>query len=65
MARRSSQHNTRGDIMVILGLILLVVGYLIGIGILVTLGWILIAIGLILIILGAVGHPVGGRPYWF
>jgi hypothetical protein len=51
--------------MVILGLILLVVGYLIEIGVLITLGWILIAIGLILIILGAVGHPVGGRPYWF
>jgi hypothetical protein len=50
---------------IILGLILLVVGYLIGIGVLVTLGWILVAIGLILLILGTVGHPVGGRPYWF
>lgn len=51
--------------MIILGLILLVVGYLIGIGILYTIGWILVAIGLILLVLGAVGHPVGGRPYWF
>jgi len=50
---------------IILGLILLVCGYLIGIGVLVTFGWILIAVGLLLLILGAVGHPVGGRPYWF
>jgi hypothetical protein len=50
---------------IVLGLIMLVVGYLIGIGVLVTLGYILLAIGLILLVLGAVGHPVGGRPYWF
>jgi hypothetical protein len=50
---------------IVLGLALLVVGYLIGIGVLVTLGYILLAIGLILLVLGAVGHPVGGRPYWF
>lgn len=51
--------------MIVLGIILLVVGYLLGIGVLYTLGWVLLAIGLILLILGAVGHPVGGRPYWF
>jgi hypothetical protein len=50
---------------IVLGLIMLVVGYLIGIGVLVTLGYILLAIGLVLLVLGAVGHPVGGRPYWF
>lgn len=51
--------------MVILGLILLVVGYLIGIGLLVTLGWILLAVGLILLLLGGIGHPVAGRRYWY
>jgi hypothetical protein len=50
---------------IVLGLVMLVVGYLIGIGVLVTLGYILLAIGLVLLVLGAVGHPVGGRPYWF
>jgi Family of unknown function (DUF6131) len=50
---------------IVLGIILLVIGYVIGLSILYTLGWILVAIGLILLVLGAVGHPVGGRPYWF
>lgn len=33
--------------------------------VLVTLGYVFLAIGLILLVLGAVGHPVGGRPYWY
>jgi len=48
-----------------LGLILLVIGYIVGIGIMVTLGWIFLAVGLVLLLLGSVGHPVGGRRYWF
>ena len=51
--------------MIVLGLIMLIVGYLISLGVLVTLGWIFLAVGLILLILGGVGHPVGGRRYWF
>ena len=51
--------------MIVLGVILLVVGWLTGIGILYTIGSILLVIGVILLILGAVGHPVGGRKYYF
>ncbi len=51
--------------MIILGIILLVLGYLLGISILTTLGIILIVIGAILAILGATGRAVGGRKYWF
>lgn len=52
-------------IMIILGVILLVIGYVASIAILWTIGIILIVIGLILWILGAVGHAVGGRRhYW-
>ena len=51
--------------MIILGIILLVLGYLLGIGILTTLGIILIVIGAILAILGATGRAGGGRKYWF
>ena len=51
--------------MIVLGIVLLVLGYLLGIGILVTLGIIVLVIGVILWILGAVGRPVGGRRYWF
>ncbi|MER5931864.1 DUF6131 family protein [Streptomyces sp. NPDC002054] len=51
--------------MIILGLILLIVGYIAGISILWTIGIILIVIGAILWILGALGHAVGGRNhYW-
>ncbi|MET7287366.1 MULTISPECIES: DUF6131 family protein [unclassified Streptomyces] len=51
--------------MIILGIILLIVGFLTGIGILWTIGIILVVIGLILWILGSVGHAVGGRRhYW-
>lgn len=50
--------------MIILGIILLVVGYILPLSPLITIGWILVAIGLILLILGAVGHPVGGR-HWY
>ena len=51
--------------MIILGIILLVLGYLLGISILTTLRIILVVIGAILAILGATGRAVGGRKYWF
>ena len=51
--------------MIILGIILLVIGYFTGISILYTIGGILLVIGIILWILGAVGHPVAGRKVWF
>ncbi|MFF5703708.1 DUF6131 family protein [Streptomyces sp. NPDC012794] len=51
--------------MIVLGVILLIVGYIAGISILWTIGIILVLIGLVLWILGAVGHAVGGRRhYW-
>ncbi|MFI6416574.1 DUF6131 family protein [Streptomyces sp. NPDC050842] len=51
--------------MIILGVILLVIGFVAGISILWTIGIILVVIGIILWILGAVGHAVGGRRhYW-
>lgn len=50
--------------MIVLGVILLIVGYLLPIPILYTLGWILVVIGVVLFILGAVGRPVGGRTWY-
>jgi membrane-bound ClpP family serine protease len=50
---------------IILGVILLVIGYLAGIGILQTLGIILVVLGVILWILGSMGRPVLGRRYWW
>ncbi|WP_167367970.1 DUF6131 family protein [Streptomyces agglomeratus] len=51
--------------MIILGVILLVIGFVASISILWTIGIVLVAIGVLLWILGAVGHAVGGRRhYW-
>jgi hypothetical protein len=51
--------------MIVLGIILIVVGYLVPLPILITIGGILVLVGVILFILGAVGRPVGGRKVWF
>jgi hypothetical protein len=51
--------------MVVLGIILLVLGYALGIGILQTLGTILLVVGVVLLILGAVGRPLAGRRHWY
>ncbi|WP_405709940.1 MULTISPECIES: DUF6131 family protein [unclassified Streptomyces] len=51
--------------MIILGVILLVVGFVTGVSILWTIGIILAVVGLILWILGGMGHAVAGRRhYW-
>ncbi|WP_199922710.1 DUF6131 family protein [Streptomyces sp. NRRL S-87] len=51
--------------MIVLGVILLIIGFVTGITFLWTIGVILVVIGLVLWLLGAVGHAVGGRThYW-
>jgi hypothetical protein len=51
--------------MIILGIILLILGFLLSIPILWTLGIIALVVGLILVLLSSMGHAVGGRRhYW-
>ncbi|MCF3136384.1 DUF6131 family protein [Streptomyces olivochromogenes] len=51
--------------MIILGIILLVVGFVTGLSILWTIGLILAVIGAIFWIMGSMGHAVAGhRRYW-
>jgi hypothetical protein len=51
--------------MILLGLLLLVLGIVLGIGILYTLGIVLIVIGAVLWIMGSMQRGVGGRRhYW-
>lgn len=51
--------------MIILGLVLLVIGWLLGIGLLTTLGGILLVVGVVLWVLGSAGRPIAGRRhYW-
>ena len=51
--------------MIVLGLILLILGFILGVPILWTIGIILIVIGIILWILGAMNRAVMGRRYWY
>jgi hypothetical protein len=51
--------------MIILGIILVVVGYFTSLAILETVGGILVLVGVILWLLGAAGRPVAGRKVWF
>jgi hypothetical protein len=51
--------------MIVLGLILLLIGWLANISILTTIGIILIVIGAVLFLLGATGRAVGGRKHWY
>ncbi len=51
--------------MIILGLVLLIAGFLLKISILWTIGIILLVVGAILAILGSTGRAVGGRRHYF
>jgi hypothetical protein len=54
-----------GGVMIVLGIILLVLGFVFSINILWVLGIILLVVGAILALLGATGRAVGGRKYWY
>ncbi len=51
--------------MIILGVILLILGFVFSIPVLWTIGLILVAVGVVLMILGATGRAFAGRRYWY
>lgn len=51
--------------MIILGIILLVIGFLFNIQILWIIGIILLIVGLVLLALGSMGRAVGGRRHYY
>jgi len=51
--------------MIILGVILLIIGFVAKIAILWTIGIVVLLIGVVLAILGMAGHAVGGRRHYF
>ena len=51
--------------LIILGIILLIVGFVAKIAILWTIGIVVLVIGLALVLLGMLGHAVGGRRHYF
>jgi hypothetical protein len=52
-------------LVIVVGVVLLVLGWILPIPLLATLGEILVVIGVVLLLLGLVGTSVGGRRYWF
>lgn len=51
--------------MILLGILLLLLGFFLHIHLLWTIGIVVLIIGVILFIIGATGHPIAGRRYWF
>jgi Family of unknown function (DUF6131) len=51
--------------MIILGIILLIIGFVAKVAILWTIGIVLVLIGLVLVVLGAMGRAVGGRRHYY
>jgi hypothetical protein len=51
--------------MIVLGIILLIIGFVAKIAIVWTIGIVVLVLGLIAVLLGSIGHSVGGRRhYW-
>ena len=51
--------------MIILGLILLIIGFIASVPILWTIGVILLVVGLVLMALGTMGRAIGGRRHYY
>jgi hypothetical protein len=51
--------------MIILGLILLVIGFVAHVAILWTIGIVVLLIGVVLAVAGGLGHAVGGRQHYY
>ena len=51
--------------LIVAGIVLLLLGLLLGVGILYTIGIILIVIGAVLWIVGSTGRAVGGRKHYY
>ncbi len=51
--------------MIVLGVVLLILGFVFGIPLLWSLGVVALVIGAVLWIMGSMGRPVAGRRYWY
>lgn len=51
--------------MIILGIVLVIIGALMDVSIVLTLGIILLVIGAVLFLLGSMGRSFGGRRHWW
>jgi len=51
--------------MIVLGIVLILVGWLAKIAILTTIGLVLLVVGVVLMLLGSTGRAVGGRRHYY
>jgi hypothetical protein len=51
--------------MIVLGLILLIIGFIAKVAILWTIGIVVVLVGLVLMVLGLMGRAVGGRGHYY
>ena len=58
-------HEEMENSLIVLGVILLIIGFIAKVAIIWTLGIIAVVVGAILALLGVAGHAVGGRPHYF
>jgi uncharacterized membrane protein HdeD (DUF308 family) len=62
----ATRDTTEGrDCMIVLGLVLLIIGFIAKVAILWTIGIVLVLVGLALIVLGSMGRAVGGRRHYY
>jgi uncharacterized membrane protein HdeD (DUF308 family) len=57
--------DVSGALLIILGVILLIIGFVAKVAIIWTIGIIVVVAGAILALLGMAGHAVGGRRHYF
>jgi uncharacterized membrane protein HdeD (DUF308 family) len=55
----------KGPTVILLGIILLIIGFIAKVAILWTIGIIVLVIGAVLAIMGALGREIGGRRHYF
>jgi uncharacterized membrane protein HdeD (DUF308 family) len=55
----------KGHTMIILGVVLLIIGFIAKVAIIWTLGIIAVVVGAILYIAGSTGRSIGGRRHWY
>jgi len=51
--------------MIVLGVVLLIIGFIANISILWTVGIVLVVLGAVLALVGRTGRKVGGRAHWY
>jgi uncharacterized membrane protein HdeD (DUF308 family) len=61
----AAPHLSLGVLMIVLGIILLIIGFLAKIAIVWTIGIVLVVIGAVLFLLGTAGREIGGRRHWY